>query len=238
MIKYRFLLTILLGVATLNLIAQTQDRSVKKKEYTDIQGFKIGWTPSALIHKWMGYQLNLAYGFNQRYEINSEHGILVGKNEGLAYLGQRHRLGIRYYFQKDSPIRLYNGLSYQYRVLDLDLQESFSRFDRQYFQELVFSQNRQSHGLMFQIGVVKKVGNFMFDVGICNGVGVSVVKSNVPSDAVQVSGIYTFFENAVEGEHTQPLLFYTFKIKYCIGGKKKTRTRKSSKKRKRKKRRR
>lgn len=196
--KYIFSILAFLFIFSTNVFSQ---------ELENIQGFKIGVTPSALLNKWLGYQGKVAY-MHKRFEFEANVGYLAGRNNGESYSGIRIRPLVKYYFAQTPNEFYYFGFGGLYRSVDVDATGVFGRYDTSYFQSLDFKLKEKMKGLYFMFGVLMPLRGDHFFVDLGAGLGNSKLKIehfDVPDDALFYT-TFPFFSTDTRSPGTQNYL--------------------------------
>jgi len=215
--KYLFSLGLLLSIISCAYGQYFSGLGVSEEGKSNIQGFKIGITPSALMNRWLGYQGKIAYNFNG-YEIELNAGYLSGNLNKESYDGYRFRPAFKYYYSERSEGTYYWGIGGLLRQIDIAGRGTFSRFNNTFFQEMDYDLDKRLLGFYAMFGFLTPIinNNFFIDVGA--GLGRGKLRTryrNVPQDAEILYNLPIFtIDSRSEGSITYPIIICHFSFVY------------------------
>jgi len=158
------------------------------QEYEEIQGFKVGITPSALMNRWIGFQGKASYT-HKSFELDANFGYITGTDNEEPYSGARIRSTLKYYYRQTELGWHYFGIGGLYRKINLDAVGTFGRFNNSFFQEMEFELSQKLNGFYLMSGTLIpiKEDRFVVDIAMGFGRGVSNVEHfNIPDDAILI----------------------------------------------------
>ncbi len=179
---------------------------------SNINGLKIGITPSALVNVYPGIQLNVTYGWNEKFQIENEWAYLIKidpKTEGF-----RTRFLLKYYVHS----RLFVAMGYHHRKTSSNRIETFSRFNNSFNQIIEYKLEKVMNGIPLMIGTTGDISTkISYDLAFGFGIGkILVTEPGVPEDAELVNDTSVFEPYSTSGKYNFPLLIANFKVQYKL----------------------
>jgi len=190
--------------------------SLKRIHLQEFSGFRFGVTPSALINRFPGIQVNASYTW-RHFGIDQEIAYLFpGNLDDVSHGGYRLRTVLKYYF----PLRPYKDLTYigiahHRRVIHYKEETVVSRRDGEYFQRMNVKKRYILEGIPVMFGaILKQSDNLFFDIAV----GIGRIRDrplefpDLPQDATVVSrNAYPDFL-----EESMVLYIVHFKLQYMF----------------------
>lgn len=188
--------------------------SLSRALLEEVSGFRLGVTPSALINRFPGIQINASFAY-RHFGIDQELAYLIpGSVDGVVHKGYRLRTVLKYYLPLHPYKDLtYVGIAHHRRVINYTEETVVSRSDGEYFQRMNVEKKYILEGIPLMFGaIVKQSDHLLIDIAV----GAGRIRDrpleypNLPRDAEVVSS------HAYPGIFEESMILYIlhFKLQY------------------------
>mgnify|MGYP001175489636 FL=1 len=171
---------LILFFSFLSFVLHGQEEAIKKRsEKISLQGFSLGFTPSAALNIYPAFQISADYGFSKSISLTNEIGFIPDTKK----LGYRWRPGILFNALRSSTGGVSLGLAYNTRKAFVTTEEEILHAQGQFTEKVMSSSKYALNGFVaqgyFYIRLVPQCF-IRFGMGLGSGQYVSRNMSNEP----------------------------------------------------------